>query len=63
MTKEAGLHNAGKTVSSANGARKTGQPHVKNEIRSLLTKYIKISSKYIKNLNMRPDTIKLLEET
>ena len=31
MTKEAGLHNAGKTVSSANGAGKTGQPHVKKE--------------------------------
>ena len=36
MTKEARLHNVGKTVSSTNGAGKTGQPPVKkkNEIRS-----------------------------
>ena len=29
MTKEARLHNIGKTVSSTNGAGKTGQLHVK----------------------------------
>ena len=29
MTKEARLHNVGKTVSSTNGAGQTGQPHVK----------------------------------
>ena len=34
MTKEARLHNVGKTVSSTNGAGKTGELHVKkNEIR------------------------------
>ena len=36
MTKEARVHNVGKTVSSTNGAGKTGQPHVKDEIRSFL---------------------------
>ena len=37
MTKEARLHNVGKTVSSTNGAGKTGQPHVKKkEVRSVL---------------------------
>ena len=36
MTKEARVHDVGKTVSSANSAGKTGQPHVKNEIRSFL---------------------------
>ena len=34
MTKEARLHNGGKPVSSTNCAGKTGQLHVKNEIRS-----------------------------
>ena len=33
MTKEAILHNDGKTISSTNGAVKTGQLHGKNEIR------------------------------
>ena len=39
MTKEARLHSVGKTVSSTNGAGKTGQPPVKkkkNEIRSFV---------------------------
>ena len=33
MKKEARLYNVGKTVSSTNGAEKTGQIHEKNEIR------------------------------
>ena len=37
MTKEARLPVVGKTVSSTNGAGKTGQLHVKNEIRSYLS--------------------------
>ena len=36
MTKEARLHNVRKMVSSTNGAGKTGQSHVKKEIRSFL---------------------------
>ena len=35
MTKEARLYNGEKTVSSISGAGKTGQLHVKNEIRTL----------------------------
>ena len=54
MTKEARLHNIGNTVSSANGAGKTGQPKVKNEIRSFFNSIVTISSKWIKDLSVRP---------
>ena len=36
FTKEARIYNGAKTASSINGAGKTGQLHVKNEIRTLL---------------------------
>ena len=36
LTKEARIYNGAKTASSINGAGKTGQLHVKNEIRTLL---------------------------
>ena len=35
LTKEARIYNVAKTASSINGAGKTGQLHVKNEIRTL----------------------------
>ena len=36
LTKEERIYNGAKTASSINGAGKTGQLHVKNEIRTLL---------------------------
>ena len=51
-----------KTISSINGAEKSGQLHIKEWNEYYIASYTKINSKCIKDLDARPFTIKLIKE-
>lgn len=57
-----GSLNGERIVSSMSGVGKTGYSHKNDEIRPLLIPLTKIDLKWIEDLNITPETIKLLEK-
>ena len=61
LTKEAKIYNRAKTASSISRAGRNGQLR-RMKLEHFLILYSKINSKCVKKLNLRPETVKFLEE-